>query len=359
MIRKKAGAVKLGKKRSFDRPARKGSDKFSYDRPDAGKAARSHESKSEKKKTAPYSEGKPEMRKGRDFSDARPGSRKTGRFEKSVSRGRRLETEKPKGSEVAAKRGFHLEERTPREENLIYGINPVLEAFRAGRGIEKLIVSEGRGGREVTEIINLARGKNLKISYEPRESLSRVSRTENHQGVVAIVAAGRYSTLEEILKKAKGSGETPFILILDGIQDPQNLGAIIRSAVCAGVHGIVIPKDRAVGLTSTVEKASAGALSYMPVAKATNIVQAIEELKEEGFWITGTDGKATADVYSADFKGPVALVIGSEGEGIRPLVAKKCDMLVSIPIRGKVSSLNASAAAAVVMYEAVRQRGAK
>ncbi len=240
---------------------------------------------------------------------------------------------------------------------IIYGVNPVLEAFRAGRGIEKLVLAEKRSGKEVTEIINLARGKNIKMSFEPRESLSRISRTENHQGVLAIVAAGRYSTLEEILKKAKGSGESPFLLILDGIQDPQNLGAIIRSAVCSGVHGVIIPKDRAVGLTSTVDKASAGAMEYMPVVKVTNIAQTLDALKKEGLWIIGTEGEAKANLYSADFKGAIGLVIGSEGEGIRPLVAKKCDILVSIPIKGRVSSLNASAAAAVVMYEVVRQRG--
>ncbi len=359
MIRKKTSAVGFGKKGGFGKPARKGPDKFSHDRPDAGKAARTKENRFEKKRPVTYSEGRPEVRKGRDFSDARGGGRKTGRFEKPVSKERRPEADRPKGADVSTKKGFLREERPAREENLIYGINPVLEAFRAGRGIEKLIVSEGRGGREVTELINLARERNIKISYEPRESLSRVSRTETHQGVMAIVAAGKYTTLDEILHKAKSSGEPPFIIILDGIQDPQNLGAIIRSAVCAGAQGVVLPKDRAVGLTSTVEKASAGALSYMAVTKVTNISQTLEELKEKGFWIIGTDSQACGDLYSANFKGPVGLVIGSEGEGIRPLVAKKCDLLVSIPIKGKVSSLNASAAAAVIMYEAVRQRGTK
>lgn len=249
-----------------------------------------------------------------------------------------------------------VREREEKAHDVIYGVNPVLESFRAGRGIEKLILAEGRGGKEITEIINLARGKNIKISFEPREVLSRMSRNEGHQGVVAVVAAGRYSTLEEIVEKAKGSGESPFILVLDGIQDPQNLGAIIRSAVCAGVHGVIIPKDRAVGLTSTVDKASAGALEYMAVAKVTNIAHTLDELKKEGFWIIGTEGKAKESFYSADFKGGIGVVIGSEGEGIRPLVAKKCDMLISIPIKGKVTSLNASAAAAVVMYEVLRQR---
>ena len=345
---------------SHDRPVKKGPDKFSYDRPAAGKPARSTDGRFEKKRAAPYSsEGKPETRRGREFSDPRGGGRKTGRFEKPASRGRRPEVEKPVVAAASDARRFKSEERPAREENLIYGINPVLEAFKSGRGVEKLIISEARGGREVTELISLARERNIKISYEPRESLSRVTRTDTHQGVVAIVAAGKYTTLDDILRKAKKSGETPFIIVLDGIQDPQNLGAIIRSAVCAGVHGVVIPKDRAVGLTSTVEKASAGALSYMDVTKVTNISQTLEELKEKGFWIIGTDSKATGDLYSANFKGPVGLVIGSEGEGIRPLVAKKCDLLVSIPIKGKVSSLNASAAAAVIMYEAVRQRGAK
>lgn len=292
-----------------------------------------------------------------------PGGRRTGGSASSgrptADHSRRPLSDRPKSAEISTKKAFLRKENPPREENLIYGINPVLEAFKSGRGVEKLIISEARGGREITEIIGLARERNIKISYEPRESLSRVSRTDTHQGVVAIVAAGKYTTLDDILRKAKKSGEQPFIIVLDGIQDPQNLGAIIRSAVCAGAHGVVIPKDRAVGLTSTVEKASAGALSYMDVTKVTNISQTLEELKDKGFWIVGTDGKATGNLYSANFTGPVGLVIGSEGEGIRPLVAKKCDLLVSIPIKGKVTSLNASAAAAVIMYEAVRQRGTK
>lgn len=357
MIRKRASGVGFGKKVGTDRPARKGPEKFSNARPDAGRAGRSPDGRFEKKKAAPYSEGKPEARRGREFSDPRGGGRKTGRFDKPAPRGRRGEAERPVAAAAPDARRFKSEENPPREENLIYGINPVLEAFRAGRGVEKLIISEARGGREVTELISLARERNIKISYEPRESLSRVTRTDTHQGVVAIVAAGKYTTLDAILLKAKKLGEQPFIIVLDGIQDPQNLGAIIRSAVCAGAHGVVIPKDRAVGLTSTVEKASAGALSYMDVTKVTNISQTLEELKDKGFWIIGTDSKATGDLYSANFTGPVGLVIGSEGEGIRPLVAKKCDLLVSIPIKGKVSSLNASAAAAVIMYEAVRQRG--
>lgn len=359
MIGKKTSAVRFKNKSGFGKQAGKLSDRLPRGRADAGRAARPQENRFEKKKPAPYSEGRPEMRKGRDVSDARPASRKTGRSEKPEYRARRSETERPRAEEVSAKKVFRREERHSGEENLVYGINPVLEAFRAGRGIEKLIVSEGRGGREITEIINYARERNIKISFEPRESISRLSRTETHQGVLAIVAAGKYATLDDILRKAKGSGEPPFIIILDGIQDPQNLGAIIRNAVCAGAHGIVLPKDRAVGLTSTVEKASAGALSYMAVTKVTNISQTLEELKEKGFWIVGTDGQAKGDIYSANFKGPIGLVIGSEGEGIRPLVAKKCDLLVSIPIKGKVSSLNASAAAAVIMYEAVRQRESK
>lgn len=292
-------------------------------------------------------------RPGRDENPSRPSSR--GRTERDVRPARSFAEPRARRGEV----GEEVKKREDRSNDRIYGINPVLEAFRAGRGIERLTVAEGRGGREITEIIGLARERNVKISYEPRESLSRLTKTESHQGVMAIVAAGKYSTLDEILRKAKSSGEKPFIIILDGIQDPQNLGAIIRSAVCAGAHGVVLPKDRAVGLTSTAEKASAGALSYMTVAKVTNISQTLEELKGKGFWIIGTDSSATGDLYSADFKGPIGLVIGSEGEGMRPLVAKKCDLVVSIPIKGEVSSLNASAAAAVMMYEAVRQRSMK
>jgi 23S rRNA (guanosine2251-2'-O)-methyltransferase len=260
---------------------------------------------------------------------------------------------------VVKERRHEIGRHEEKPHEVIYGVNPVLEAFRAGRGIEKVILAEGRGGKEVEEIIGRARSRNVKVLFEPREALTRMARTEAHQGVVAVVSAGRYSTLEEIMDNARASGEPPFVLILDCIQDPQNLGAIIRSAVCAGVHGIIIPKDRAVGLTSAVEKASAGGLEYMKVAKVTNIAHTLEELKREGLWIIGTDSEAKGNIYSADFKGPVGLVIGSEGEGIRPLVARSCDLLVSIPLRGKITSLNASAATAVLLYEVVRQRGRK
>lgn len=301
------------------------------------KSGRPGSSPTERKSTRP----------GSSFQDRRPRKPAGPQHPTPFTKGQR-----PEPSRVAEKR----EDRGP---DVIYGVNPVLEAFKAGRGVDKVVLAEGRAGKDITEIINQAKALNLKVLFESRESLSRLTRTESHQGVVAFVAAGRYSTLDEILKRAKGSKELPFILILDGIQDPQNLGAIIRTAVCAGVHGILIPKDRAVGLTGTVDKTSAGALSHMAIAKVTNISQTIDELKRDGFWVIGAYRAATQSLYSYDIQGPLALVIGSEGEGIRPLVAKKCDMLVSIPIKEQVTSLNASAAAAIAMFEVVRQRGIK
>ena len=341
MIKKKTGPVRPEKRTSYGKSDSTGK------RTAFGKTEGSKSDRTEKRATYGKKEDRGAERRGPSMLERRP--------RRPFGESRPSPVSKVRRHEVAEEPRRHEESR----HDVIYGINPVTEAFKAGRGIEKVVLAEGRGGREVDEIINLARGRNIKVSFEPREALTRLSRTEGHQGVVAMVSAGRYATLEEILKKAKGSGESPFLLILDGIQDPQNLGAIIRSAVCSGVHGVIIPKDRAVGLTSTVDKASAGAMEYMPVVKVTNIAQTLDELKKEGLWIIGTEGKAKANLYSADFKGAIGLVVGSEGEGIRPLVAKKCDTLVSIPIKGRVSSLNASAAAAVIMYEVVRQRGPK
>ncbi len=346
MIKKKTASSRPVKRTSYGKSESRSSEgpkkKTSFGKSESFKSDRPEKSVSYGK-----NEGKRGERPGAASFERRP--------RRPFGESRPSPVGKTRRHEVAEEPRRHEESR----HDVIYGINPVTEAFKAGRGIEKVFLAEGRGGREVEEIINLARGRNIKVSFEPREALTRLSRTEGHQGVVAIVSAGKYATLEEILKKAKGSGESPFLLILDGIQDPQNLGAIIRSAVCSGVHGVIIPKDRAVGLTSTVDKASAGAMEYMPVVKVTNIAQTLDELKKEGLWIIGTEGKAKANLYSADYKGAIGLVVGSEGEGIRPLVAKKCDTLVSIPIKGMVSSLNASAAAAVVMYEVVRQRSGK
>lgn len=321
-----------------------------------------HSKKDERGKKAGQSSSPPDRRPERSNSSSKEwrSERRGSSFQDRGSRkpaGSGHPTPFIKGPRPGPSRG--TEKRDDRGPDVIYGVNPVLEAFKAGRGVDKVVLAEGRAGKDITEIINQAKALNLKVSFESRESLSRLTRTESHQGVVAFVAAGKYSTLDEILKRAKGSKELPFILILDGIQDPQNLGAIIRTAVCAGVHGIVIPKDRAVGLTGTVDKVSAGALSHMAIAKVTNVAQTIDELKRDGFWVIGAYRAAAQSLYSYEIEGPLALVIGSEGEGIRPLVAKKCDMLVSIPIKDKVSSLNASAAAAVVIFEVVRQRGFK
>ena len=240
-----------------------------------------------------------------------------------------------------------------KETNVIAGRNAVTEALKSGRDIERIVVAEGAGG-SIAKIVAMAKEQNIRVVYEERKALDKITR-ETHQGVVAYAAAASYSTVEDILAEAEGRGEDPFIIILDDIEDPHNLGAVMRTAECAGAHGIIIGKNRAAGLTQTVAKASAGAIEYMKVAKVTNIARTVEELKDAGVWIAACD--MDGDEYTkADLKGPIALVVGNEGKGISRLVKEKCDFAVSIPMAGKISSLNASNAAAILMYEVVRQR---
>lgn len=236
------------------------------------------------------------------------------------------------------------------------GRNPVYEALKSGRPLNKIIMAKGIHEGLVKKIWGMARDQNIIIQEVDREKLDAISDTGAHQGIIAYVASAKYVEVEDILNKAKGRGESPFILILDEITDPQNLGAIIRTADSAGVHGIIIPKRRAVGLTSVVAKASAGAIEYVPVARVSNIGQTIDLLKKNGIWVVGTDASGEQRHYKKDLTGPIAIVTGSEGEGISRLVKDKCDFIVKIPMKGKVSSLNASVSAALVMYEIVRQR---
>ena len=244
------------------------------------------------------------------------------------------------------------------EELKIEGRNAVLEAFRSGKTIDKLFVLDGCQDGPVRTIAREARKTDTIINYVSKERLDQLSETHAHQGVIAQVAAYDYSTVDEILARAEEKGEAPFLIILDNVEDPHNLGAIIRTANLAGAHGVIIPKRRAVGLTSTVAKTSAGAINYTPVAKVTNIVRTIEELKEKGIWFVCADmGGET--MYDLDLTGPMGLVIGNEGEGVSRLVREACDFTASIPMKGDIDSLNASVAAGVLAYEIVRQRLAK
>ncbi|NLY49266.1 MAG: 23S rRNA (guanosine(2251)-2'-O)-methyltransferase RlmB [Clostridiales bacterium] len=241
------------------------------------------------------------------------------------------------------------------EENIIEGRNAVLEAIRAGKTIDKLFVLSGSQDGPIKTITDKARKMNAVITYVTRERLDQMSQTGKHQGVIAYTAAYEYAEVEDILAEARIRNEDPFILLLDGIEDPYNLGAIIRTAHQAGAHGIIIPKHRAAGLTAAVARASAGAINYLPVAKVTNLANTIEMLKKEGIWFVSADMDGQV-MYDLNLTGPIGLVIGGEGEGVGRLVKEKCDFTARIPMYGKVDSLNASVAAAVLAYEIVRQR---
>ena len=237
----------------------------------------------------------------------------------------------------------------------IEGRNAVLEAFRSGKCVDKLFILDGCQDGPVRTIAREARKKDTIINYVSKERLDQLSETHAHQGVIAQVAAYEYSTVEDILAKAEEKGEPPFLILLDNVEDPHNLGAIIRTANLAGAHGVIIPKRRAVGLTSTVAKTSAGAINYTPVAKVTNLVRTMEELKQKGIWFVCAD-MGGESMYRMNLTGPIGLVIGNEGEGVSRLVREACDFTASIPMKGDIDSLNASVAAGVLAYEIVRQR---
>ena len=241
------------------------------------------------------------------------------------------------------------------EELKIEGRNAVLEAFRSGRTIDKLFVLDGCKDGPVQSIMREAKKHDTIVNFVTKERLDQLSETKKHQGVIAMAAAYGYSTVDEILARAEEKGEPPFLVLLDNIEDPHNLGAIIRTANLAGAHGVIIPKRRAVGLTATVAKASAGAINYTPVAKVTNLTQTIKELKEKGIWFVCADMGGTT-MYDLDLKGPIGLVIGNEGEGVGKLVKENCDFIASKPMRGDIDSLNASVACGVLSFEIVRQR---
>ena len=241
-------------------------------------------------------------------------------------------------------------------EGQLEGRNALTEALRAGRTIDKVFIADGDTDRGLQRLAAEAKEAGAVIVPVDRRKLDQMSFTRSHQGVIALAAAHDYYTIDDILEEAASRGENALIVICDELSDPHNLGAIMRSAECAGAHGVIIPKRRSVGLTATVAKASAGAVEYMKVARVTNINNAINELKEKGVWVFGTAAEGSVPMYKADLTGPAAIVIGNEGDGMSPLVRKNCDMLVHIPMKGRISSLNASAAASILLYEAVRQR---
>lgn len=242
-------------------------------------------------------------------------------------------------------------------EDMIEGRNAVTEALRSGRTVNKVYLADGDTDRALGRLAAMAKEAGAVVVRIDRRKLNEMSQTGAHQGIIASVAVHDYATIDDILVAAEAKGEAPLIVLCDELSDPHNLGAILRTAECAGAHGVIIPKRRSVGLTAVVGKASAGAVEYMPVARVSNLTAAIRELKQRGVWIFGTAADGTVPLYSADLKGPAAIVIGNEGVGMSRIVAESCDFKVSIPMKGRISSLNASAAAAILLYEAVRQRG--
>lgn len=242
------------------------------------------------------------------------------------------------------------------KNEIVEGRNAVIEALRAGRAIDKIFIAKGDVDKTLGHIASKARDKGIVVVECDRKKLDFMSQTHAHQGVIALCAVREYCTVEDIFAVAEERGEKPFVIVCDEISDPHNLGAIIRSAECAGAHGVIIPKRRSAGLTAIVDKASAGAAEHMAIARVPNIPTAIKELKDRGLWVYGTAADGQSDLWHTDFTGNVALVIGSEGDGMGRLVRESCDFIVSLPMKGQVSSLNASAAAAIVMYEVLRQR---
>ena len=241
-------------------------------------------------------------------------------------------------------------------DGLIEGRNAVIEALRAGTAIDKIYLAKGETDKTLGHIASRAREAGVVVVEADRRKLDAMSRTHSHQGVIALAAVREYVSVQSILDAAAAKGEPPLLVVCDEISDPHNLGAILRTAECAGAHGLIIPKRRSAGLTAIVGKTSAGAVSYLPVARVANLPSLLKRLKEEGLWIFGSAADGTTSLYAADLKGPAALVIGSEGSGMSRLVSETCDFLVRIPMRGKLNSLNASAAAAILLYEALRQR---
>ncbi|THF79184.1 23S rRNA (guanosine(2251)-2'-O)-methyltransferase RlmB [Cohnella fermenti] len=252
-----------------------------------------------------------------------------------------------------------MEEEAASDESYLAGKHPVLEALKAGRALNKIWLSNQAQKSLVQPILDEAKTRGVVVQFADKKKLDSLVPGLQHQGVVAQAASAVYAEVEDLLALAKERGEAPFLILLDEVEDPHNLGSILRSADCTGAHGVIVPKRRSASLTAVVAKTSAGAVEYVPVARVSNLAQTIDKLKEEGVWVAGADAAATQDVYKADLSGPIAIVIGSEGKGISRLIREKCDFLVSLPMFGHVNSLNASVAAGVILYETVRQRRAR
>lgn len=306
------------------------------------------------KKSAPKRNGK-EKRVGKDKQFQ--GNKK--RFERNAFDKRQGEKiRESRKSEIRRENSRIAENQAeePRFEDQVEGRNAVLELLESGKDINKIFVAKGEKHGSINKIIAIAKEKRVIVVEKDRKQLEEMAQTENFQGVIAIVPPFEYSEISDILNTAKERKEDAFVLILDGIEDPHNLGSIIRTAETAGVHGIIIPKRRAVAVNSTVNKVSCGAAQYMKIARVTNISDAIEELKREGLWVCGTDIETEKYYYNQDLTGPLAIVIGNEGKGMSDKVKKNCDFLVKIPMKGKVESLNAAVSTGIVVYEAVKQR---
>ncbi|UTR12491.1 23S rRNA (guanosine(2251)-2'-O)-methyltransferase RlmB [Evansella sp. LMS18] len=243
-------------------------------------------------------------------------------------------------------------------QDLIAGKNPVIEALKGGRPVNKIWIAEGSQRGQMNNVIQLAKNAKVNVQFVPKKKLDQMTESQ-HQGVVAQIAAYEYQDLSVLFERAAEKNEPPFFILLDELEDPHNLGSILRTADASGAHGVIVPKRRSVGLTSTVAKASAGAIEHVPVARVTNLARTMEDLKKEGLWFVGTDAKGTEDYREADLTMPLGLVIGSEGKGLGRLVKEKCDFLVRIPLSGKVTSLNASVAAGLLMYETFRRRNSQ
>lgn len=259
-----------------------------------------------------------------------------------------------KNSQNQKKAGSSINTELP--EDVLIGRNAVIEAIRSGRGINKLLIADGDKEGSVKEVISLAKEQGIVIQFVERSKIEGIAGGLRHQGVLAYVAPVSYSDLETILQAAETKGEAPFLLLLDELEDPHNLGALLRTADATGVHGVLIPKRRSVPLTATVAKTSAGAVEYVPVARIGNIAQTLRKLKDKGFWVAGADMDGSQNYYEADLTGPLVLVVGSEGHGMSRLTKEQCDFIVKMPMVGKINSLNASVAGSILMYESMRQR---
>ena len=271
------------------------------------------------------------------------------------------EKRRPQNRDNGPRRADRFADRAPVEEveGQLEGRNALTEALKSGRTIDKVFVAAGDTDKGLQRLAAQAKEAGAVVVPVDRRKLDQMSTTRSHQGIIALAAAHDYFTIDDLLEEAASRGEAPLLVICDELSDPHNLGAIMRSAECAGAHGVIIPKRRSVGLTATVAKASAGAVEYMKVARVTNITAAIQELKDKGVWIFGTAAEGSIPMYDADLKGPTAIVIGNEGDGMSRLVRESCDVTVHIPMKGRISSLNASNAASILLYEAVRQRSGR